>query len=72
MLTLDMILTENRTTSRDEAYVRHAAKCSPFVNRMLVKDAQLLSDLLENLHQPYQTTAMETALEAQNILMSRY
>lgn len=67
MLTLDMILTENRTTSRDEAYVRHAAKCSPFVSRMLVKDAQLLSDLLENLHQPYQTTAMQTALEAQNI-----
>jgi glutamate-ammonia-ligase adenylyltransferase len=67
MLTLDMILTENRTTSRDEAYVRHAVKCSPFVNRMLAKDAQLLSDLLENLHQPYQTSDMQAALDAQNI-----
>ena len=67
MLTLDMILSENRTTSRDEAYVRHAVTCSPFVSRMLAKDAQLLSDLLNNLHQPYQTAAMQTALEAQNI-----
>lgn len=67
MLTLDMILTENRTTSRDEAYVCHAVKCSAFVSRILAKDAQLLSDLLENLHQPYQTADMQTALEAQNI-----
>lgn len=67
MLTLDMILSENRTTSRDEAYVRHAVTCSPFVSRMLAKDAQLLSDLLNNLHQSYQTAAMQTALEAQNI-----
>ena len=67
MLTLDMILSENRTTSRDEAYVRHAATCSPFVSRMLAKDAQLLSYLLNNLHQSYQTAAMQTALEAQNI-----
>lgn len=67
MLTLDMILTENRTTSRDEAYVRHAATCSPFVSRMLAKDAQLLSDLLNNLHQSYQTADMQTAIDAQNI-----
>lgn len=67
MLTLDMILSENRTTSRDEAYVRHAVKCSPFVSRLLAKDAQLLSDLLSNLHQPYQTEDMQTALGIENI-----
>lgn len=67
MLTLDMILSENRTTSRDEAYVGHAVKCSPFVSRLLAKDAQLLSDLLNNLHQSYQTADMQTVLEAQNI-----
>lgn len=68
MLTLDMILSENRTTSRDEAYLGHAAKCSPFVSRLLSKDVQLLSDLLNNLHQSYQTAEMQTALQAQNIL----
>lgn len=67
MLTLDMILSENRTTSRDEAYVCHASKCSPFVSRMLAKDAQLLSDLLNNLHQSYQTATMQSTLDAQNI-----
>jgi [glutamine synthetase] adenylyltransferase / [glutamine synthetase]-adenylyl-L-tyrosine phosphorylase len=67
MLTLDMILSENRTASRDEAYVLHAVKCSPFIARLLSKDAQLMSDLLNNLHQPYQTGLMQSELSAQNI-----
>ncbi|MDO8962052.1 MAG: bifunctional [glutamate--ammonia ligase]-adenylyl-L-tyrosine phosphorylase/[glutamate--ammonia-ligase] adenylyltransferase [Methylophilus sp.] len=67
MLTLDMILSENRTASRDEAYLLHAVKSSPFVARLLSKDAQLMSDLLNNLHQPYQTEHMQSELAAQNI-----
>ncbi|MDP3608346.1 MAG: bifunctional [glutamate--ammonia ligase]-adenylyl-L-tyrosine phosphorylase/[glutamate--ammonia-ligase] adenylyltransferase [Methylophilus sp.] len=67
MLTLDMILSENRTASRDEAYLLHAVKSSPFVARLLSKDAQLMSDLLNNLHQPYQTEHMQSELSAQNI-----
>lgn len=51
MLTLDMILTENRATSREEGYIAFAANCSPFLTRLLSKDAGLLKDLLENLHQ---------------------
>lgn len=68
MLTLDMILSENRTRSRDEAYLGHAAKCSPFVSRLLAKDSQLLSDLLNNLHQSYQKAEMLTTIQAQIIL----
>ena len=67
MLTLDMILSENRTASRDEAYLLHAVKSSPFVARLLSKDAQLMSDLLNNLHQPYQTEHMQSELATQNI-----
>lgn len=52
MITLDMILTENRATSREEGYIAHAARCSSFLTRLLTKDAMLLEDLLRNLHQP--------------------
>ena len=67
MLTLDNILSENRATSSDEAYVRHAVACSPFVARLLTKDVQLLNDLLENLHQQYQLSDMQDFLSQQNI-----
>ncbi len=68
MLTLDDILSENRATSSDEAYVRHAVACSPFVARLLTKDALLLNDLLVNLHQPYQLGDMQNFLSQQNII----
>lgn len=58
MLTLDMILSENRATSRDEAYVVHAAQCSPFMTRLLSKDPVLMNDLIKNLHQAYLTEDM--------------
>ena len=67
MLTLDMILSENRTTSSVEAYVHHAVNCSPFLARLLSSDAALLNDLLENLHQVYELTDMESFLEQQDI-----
>lgn len=67
MLTLDMILTENRATSRDEAYVAHAAKCSPFITRLLSKDPALMQDLIKNLHQAYRTEDMLMLISDQNI-----
>lgn len=68
MLTLDKILSENRATSSDEAYVRHAVSCSPFIARLLTKDARLLNDLLEKLHQEYQLSDMQNFLSQQNII----
>lgn len=65
MLTLDMILSENRAASRDEAYVLHAVKCSPFVTRLLAKDAQLMCDLLNNLHKDYLIEDMQDYLNWQ-------
>lgn len=65
MLTLDMILSENRAASRDEAYVLHAVKCSPFVTRLMAKDAQLVSDLLNNLHKVYLLEDMQAYLSKQ-------
>ena len=66
MLTLDMILSENRAQHSDEAYVRHAVSCSPFIARLLTKDAELLNDLLEKLHQEYQLSDMQNFLSQQN------
>ncbi|MDX1913966.1 MAG: bifunctional [glutamate--ammonia ligase]-adenylyl-L-tyrosine phosphorylase/[glutamate--ammonia-ligase] adenylyltransferase [Methylophilus sp.] len=60
MLTWDMILTENRATSREAGYLIHAASCSPFLTRLLARDALLLNDLLENLQQAYLLKDMQT------------
>ena len=65
MLTLDMILSENRAASRDEAYLLHAVKCSPFVTRLFAKDAQLMCDLLNNLHKDYLIEDMRDYLNQQ-------
>jgi glutamate-ammonia-ligase adenylyltransferase len=67
MQTLDMILSENRTTSSVEAYIRHAVACSPFLARLLNKDAVLLEDLLANVQQAYQLNDMQNFLFQQNI-----
>ena len=57
-ITLSEILTEKPVPSSDAAYIQHAVTCSPFVARLLNKDATLLADLLQKLHQPYQSDAM--------------
>ncbi|MES1986513.1 MAG: bifunctional [glutamate--ammonia ligase]-adenylyl-L-tyrosine phosphorylase/[glutamate--ammonia-ligase] adenylyltransferase, partial [Pseudomonadota bacterium] len=67
MITLDMILSENRMKSSDEAYVQHAVACSPFVAKLFTKDGGLLTDLLVNLHQEYQLSDMQNFLSHQNI-----
>lgn len=67
MLTHDNLFSDNRIPSNDEAYVLHATSCSPFLARMLVKDALLLQDLLENLHKSYKIEDMQKFLAAQNI-----
>jgi len=68
MLTLDNLLSENRAPSSDEAYVLHAIACSPFMARLLRKDATLLQSLLQNLHQSYQLGEMQSFLSQQNIV----
>lgn len=68
MLTLDNLLSLNRAPSGDEAYVLHAASCSPFLARMLGKDAVLMSDLLQNMHQAYLLSDMQNFIASQNIV----
>ncbi len=64
MMTLNEILTEKPVPSSDAAYIQHAVACSSFVARLLNKDAVLLADLLQKLHQPYQYESMQLFLDA--------
>ncbi len=68
MLTLDNLLFLDRAPSRDEACVLHAVSCSPFLARMLGKEAALVSDLLQNMHQAYRLDDMQAFIVAQNIV----
>jgi glutamate-ammonia-ligase adenylyltransferase len=67
MLTLENLLSEHRTASCDETYIRHAVACSPFAAKLFTKDSGLLNDLLVNLHQEYQLSDMQNFLAQQNI-----
>ncbi len=67
MLTHDNLFSDNRIPSNDEAYVLHAVSCSPFLARMLGKDALLVQDLLDNLYISYKIEDMQKFLAAQNI-----
>ncbi len=67
MITLDNLRSENYTPARDESFVLHAISCSPFLGRLLTKDAALLQDVLASLHQPFQLSDMQNFLSVQNI-----
>jgi len=67
MLTHDNLFSDTRTPSKDEAYVLHAVSCSPFLARMLGKDAILVQDLLQNLHVRYKIEDMKNFLGNQKI-----
>ena len=67
MLTHDNLFSDTRIPSKDEAYVLHAVSCSPFLARMLAKDALLVQDLLENLHVRYKIEDMQKFLANQKI-----
>lgn len=68
MLTLDNLMSDNRARSDAEACVVHAANCSPFLTRMLRKDAVLMQDLIQNLHQAYMIAEMQQFVDDAQIL----
>ncbi|HZV97403.1 MAG TPA: bifunctional glutamine synthetase adenylyltransferase/deadenyltransferase, partial [Methylophilaceae bacterium] len=67
MLTPAQILEENAPLTEDESRLRHAMRCSPFVQRLLHSDATLLPDLMQHLHAPWTGFNMHEALEAYEV-----
>jgi glutamate-ammonia-ligase adenylyltransferase len=68
MLTLDNLISDSRVLSNDEANIVYAAACSPFLTRLLRKDAMLLQDSLEKLQLVYQFAEMQNFLAACEII----
>lgn len=58
MATLSEIQEGNAALTKDEAMLRHAMQCSPFIQRSLFSDGALLPDVLQNLHQPWSEQVM--------------
>ncbi len=67
MLTHDNSISDSRMPANGEAFIAHAVSCSPFLARLLAKDASLQLDLLENLHKNYKIEDMQKFLQMQNI-----
>lgn len=67
MLTLDKLLSETHAATSFVAGIRRLVDCSSFAARLLIKDAQLLDDLLQNHHQSYLIAEMQQFLNAANI-----
>ena len=67
MQTLSDHLIHPEFSALQRAYLRRLEVCSPFVSRMLAKDANLLEDLLKNLHIPYTLEEMQSFIAKQAI-----
>src|SRR3989344_3538605 len=68
MPTLNEILEGSANLNEDEARLRHAMRCSPFIQRLLFSDAALLPDLLQNLRAPWTEQAMRDWLSGQEVV----
>lgn len=68
MQTLSDHLIHPEFSALQRAYLRRLEVCSPFVSRMLAKDANLLEDLLKNLHIPYTLEEMQSFIAKQAII----
>lgn len=67
MESLQNLLSQAGADAQQAAMLTHAAGCSPYLGRLLLKDAVLLADLLQNLTIPYSVARMQQFLAAQKI-----
>ena len=67
MQTRSEIAKNHALTAEQERCLQKMEYCSPFASRMLLHDAELLKDLLENLHVAYQLAEMQNFLASQQI-----
>lgn len=67
MRTLSQILQSDTGLSRDEQYLLHAVKCSPFIARLINSNADLLPELATALHQACSTAEMQGWLAQQTV-----
>ena len=66
MATLAQLL-QTPAPRAEEVFILHAMRCSPFVQRQLEAEAELLAELLAALHEPWTEQAMRDWLAAQKV-----
>ncbi len=67
MRTLADIFEATTPLSEDEARLRHAIQCSPFMKRLFNNDACLLTDILQHMHAPLTEQHMRDWLAEQPV-----
>ena len=65
--TLTEMLDQEMALSDDEARIRHAMRCSPFVRRLLSANETLLTELLQQMHKPWLEQDMRDWLTTQQV-----
>lgn len=68
MLTLDNLLAQKHVSTSFSAGIKRLLECSLFSARLLSKDADLLSDLLQNHQQVYVIAEMQQFLQSAEIV----
>ncbi len=67
MRTLTELLEAPLTNGDAENQLCHAVQCSPFIKRLLTRDQELLTDILQNIHVPMTEAWMHDWLNQQPI-----
>jgi [glutamine synthetase] adenylyltransferase / [glutamine synthetase]-adenylyl-L-tyrosine phosphorylase len=67
MRNLTDILEAPELNSEDEKYIAHAVQCSPFIKRLLIRDEELLIDIIQHLRVPMTAKWMQDWLAQQPI-----
>jgi [glutamine synthetase] adenylyltransferase / [glutamine synthetase]-adenylyl-L-tyrosine phosphorylase len=67
MLTLENLLSQSHAATSFGAGLQHLTRCSLFATRLMIKNAHLLQDLLQNHQQIYEIAEMQQFLAAAKI-----
>jgi [glutamine synthetase] adenylyltransferase / [glutamine synthetase]-adenylyl-L-tyrosine phosphorylase len=68
MRTLENLISESQLPASFEAGLQQMGACSVYATRLLLNDAQLLADLLQNHHKNYEMSEMQHFLKVAQIV----
>ncbi len=66
MQQLSQILTEKNASSREVGYILHAVSCSAYLERLVTKSDDFITDLLDNIYKTYDIDAIKNHFFVEN------
>ena len=66
MQQLSQILTEKNASSREVGYILHAVSCSAYLERLVTKSDDFITDLLDNIYKTYDIDAIKNQFFVEN------